>query len=355
MPPTIFARTAADEPAGFDPRRGATTLSVVIPMYNEAGGLDRLFAELEASLAAADCSYEIICVNDGSEDATLAGLLAHRARNPAIKIVNLSRNFGKDRALSAGLAFCRGAAVLPLDADLQDPPNLIPAMLARWREGFDVVNAVRLSRAEGLLKRLSARLFYRAYNALADIKIPPQVGDFRLLDRRVVEVLKEFPERSRFMKGLFAWVGFRQAAITYDRPGRDSGRSSWSYHSLANFAIDGITAFSTVPLRFASWLGLGLFVFALLYIAFVVIRVGLYGRDTPGYASLMVTVLLFGGIQFSVLGIIGEYVGRIYDEVKRRPLFIVENTVGFEEAASERPLAAPQRAGSSRARQRRSS
>ena len=321
-----------------EPRRSAAapvTLSVVIPMYNEAANLDRLFSELEESLAVADCSYEIVCVNDGSRDDTLPGLLAHRRRNPAIKLVNLSRNFGKEMALSAGLSYCRGAAVLPLDADLQDPPSLIPLLLARWQEGYDVVNAVRASRpGDGLLKRLSASLFYKAYNRVADTKIPAEVGDFRLMDRKVVDVLNQLPERTRFMKGLFAWVGFRRTEIKYDRPRRGAGTTSWNFHRLFNFAISGITAFSTVPLRFATYIGLGIFLFALFYIAFLVIRVVLVGRDTPGYASLMVTVLMFGGLQFTILGILGEYIGRIYEEVKRRPLFIVENTEGFDDEVS---------------------
>jgi polyisoprenyl-phosphate glycosyltransferase len=314
------------------PRSSPVTLSVVIPMLNEAGGIDRLFARLEENLTLAGCSYEIICVNDGSRDDTLARLIAHRERNPAIKIVNLSRNFGKDIALTAGLNYCRGAAVLPFDADLQDPPDLIPVMLDRWRQGYDIVNAARASRGDGPWKRLAAKLFYRVYNAVADTKIPSQVGDFRLIDRRVVNVLKEFPERTRFMKGLFAWVGFRQTSVTFDRPRRRAGASSWGLRRLSNFAIDGITAFSTAPLRVSSYLGAALFLLALLYAAFLIIRIALVGRDTPGYASLMIAVLLFGGIQFTALGILGEYIGRIYEEVKRRPLFIVDSTAGLDDA-----------------------
>jgi glycosyltransferase involved in cell wall biosynthesis len=334
MVEAVLTEPVAEPSAVPQPRGGVAapaTLSVVIPMFDEAHVIDRLFAELEENLALAGCSYEIICVNDGSQDETLARLTTHRERNPAIKIISLSRNFGKDIALTAGLSYCTGAAVLPFDADLQDPPELIPAMLARWREGYDIVNAVRRSRDDGQAKRLGAALFYRAYNAVADTNIPPEVGDFRLIDRRVVNILKEFPERTRFMKGLFAWVGFRQSEIPFDRPRRHSGGTSWSLRRLTNFAIDGITAFSTAPLRMATYIGAGLFLLALLYVAFLVVRVVLVGRDTPGYASLMVTVLLFGGIQFTALGILGEYIGRIYQEVKRRPLFIVEHTAGFDE------------------------
>jgi polyisoprenyl-phosphate glycosyltransferase len=348
MTDTTFARPAdpTTVAAAHRDAAAAVTLSLVIPMFNEADNLDRLFAELEQSLGGLDCSYEVVCVNDGSRDDTLARLYAHRRRNPAIKIVNLSRNFGKELALSAGLAYSRGAAVVPLDADLQDPPSLLPAMLARWREGYDVVNAVRATRSgDGFMKRLSARLFYKAYNRVADTKIPPEVGDFRLMDRKVIEVLNALPERTRFMKGLFAWVGFRTCEIRYDRPRRGAGKTSWNFPRLFNFAISGITAFSTVPLRLATWLGAGLFLFALFYIALLVIRVVLFGRDQPGYASLMVTVLLFGGLQFTVLGILGEYVGRVYEEVKRRPLFIVENTAGFDEPETDRngrPRRAPE-------------
>ena len=308
------------------------TLSVVIPMFNEAAGLGPLFAELEGALAVAGCSYEIVCVDDGSLDDTLARLMAERARNPAIKIVSLSRNFGKDIALTAGIDHCRGAAVLPFDADLQDPPGLIPPMLAKWREGYDVVNAVRADRrGDGFFKRFSAAAFYRIYNAVADTPIPPNVGDFRLLDRRVVDVLNRLPERTRFMKGLFAWVGFRQATISFDRPARAAGSSSWNLSRLIRFAVGGITAFSTAPLRMATYLGAALFVLAIVYAAFLVIRVAIVGVDMPGYASLMVTVLIFGGVQFITIGIIGEYIGRIYEEVKRRPLFVVNKTAGFDE------------------------
>jgi polyisoprenyl-phosphate glycosyltransferase len=328
-----IARNGPLPEAAPRPRGGAAavTLSVVVPMCNEAGNLAALFAELERNLADAGCSYEIVCVNDGSGDDTLARLHAQRRVNPAVKIVNLSRNFGKEVALSAGLAYSRGEAVLPLDADLQDPPALIPEMLAYWRQGYDIVNAVRRTRDEGMLKRLGAHLFYRAYNALAHTPIPPEVGDFRLMDRRVIDVINQLPERTRFMKGLFAWVGFRHVEIPYDRPARRLGETTWSLRQLFGFAIEGITAFSTVPLRLATYLGALLMLVALVYIAVLVVRVVVAGVDVPGYASLMVTMLLFGAVQFTILGIIGAYVGRVYEEVKRRPLYVVEDTAGFDE------------------------
>ncbi len=333
--PYKFTDYSTIEPQPRDDEELSVTLSVIIPMFDEAEGLDRLFAELEQILALAGCSYEIICVNDGSRDETLRRLVAHRERNCAIKVINLSRNFGKDIALTAGIIYSCGSAVLPFDADLQDPPNLIPLMLERWREGYEIVNAVRRGREDGLLKRIGATLFYRLYNAIADMKIPPEVGDFRLIDRKVVDILKQFPERTRFMKGLFAWVGFRQIEIPFDRPSRRTGTTSWGFRRLSSFATDGITAFSTVPLRIATYFGLSFFLLAILYTAFLIVRVVLVGRDTPGYASLMVTMLLFGGLQFTALGVLGEYIGRIYQEVKRRPLFIIDHTAGFDEPRRE--------------------
>jgi glycosyltransferase involved in cell wall biosynthesis len=314
----------------------ATTLSVIVPVYNESRGIDAFFLAVEAALDIAGCTYEIICINDGSTDDTLASLERHHGRNPRIKIVSFSRNFGKEFALSAGLKYCRGAAVVPIDADLQDPPELIPAMLAKWREGFDIVHASRESRrADRPFKRATAALFYGIFDRLTEVKIPAGVGDFRLMDRRVVAVLRELPERNRFMKGLFSWVGFRQTSISFDRPSRHVGVTTWSAWRLWNFALDGITSFSTVPLRFSSYLGVALCLFAFIYAVVVVVRVTIVGIEQPGYASLMVTVLFFGGMQFIIIGIMGEYIGRIYQEVKRRPLFVVDKTIGVDQPGDE--------------------
>ena len=310
----------------------AIQLSLVVPIHNEAAGLDEFFARTLAALERLGCSWEIVCVNDGSTDASLERLLEIHRRIPAIKIVNLSRNFGKDIALSAGLDFARGAAVIPIDADLQDPPELIAAMVAKWREGFDIVYAVRNRRdGDSWLKRQTARYFYRIFDRITDIPVPRDTGDFRLLDRRVVDVLIRLPERTRFMKGLFAWVGFRHAAIPYDREARRAGATKWSYWRLWNFALDAITSFSSLPLKIWSYLGLVISLCAFLYAMFLAGLKIVRGIDVPGYASLMVAVLFFGGVQLISLGIIGEYLARMYNEVKGRPLYLVRDAWGFDE------------------------
>ncbi|MBW4655474.1 MAG: glycosyltransferase family 2 protein [Kaiparowitsia implicata GSE-PSE-MK54-09C] len=305
-------------------------LSVVIPLFNEASNIEHLFERLEAVLNRLSLSYEIVCVDDGSRDNTLGLLIGHRYRNPRIKVLSLSRNFGKEIALSAGLDYTVGAAVVPMDADLQDPPELIETLLAKWREGFSVVYAVRRSRqGDDWLKRTTARAFYRVIHRMSDVSIPQDTGDFRLLDRQIVNILKQMPERTRFMKGLFAWVGFKQTAVLYDRPPRLDGRSSWNYWKLWNFALDGIVSFSQIPLKIWSYIGLGISVLALLYALFLVIRTLILGVDVPGYASLMVAVLTLGGMQLITMGILGEYLGRVYEEVKARPLYIVRGAYGF--------------------------
>jgi len=315
------------EPSGPHP-----TLSIVVPCFNEADSLDRLFERLERVLADLGLPYELVCVDDGSRDDTLARLAAHHARNPAIKVIGLSRNFGKEIALTAGIDFATGDAVVPIDADLQDPPELIAQLVARWREGYDVVYATRRTRqGEGFFKRATANAFYRIIDRVSDVPIPRDTGDFRLMDRRVVQALARLPERTRFMKGLFAWVGFRQAAVVYDREPRFAGRTTWNYWRLWNFALDGITSFSTVPLKVWSYLGGAISAFALVLAGIIVIR----GPDVeaPGYASLMVAVLFLGGIQLLSLGVLGEYLGRVYDEVKHRPLYLVRDTWGVPQSA----------------------
>lgn len=305
-------------------------ISVVIPMYNEEPNIDYLFERLVSVLVRLNMKYEIICVNDGSRDNTLKFLVEHHYRNSAIKVVNLSRNFGKEIALTAGIDYTTGAAVIPIDADLQDPPELIEQLIAKWREGYDVVYGTRRSRqGESWIKRFTASAFYRTIGKLSHTRIPPNTGDFRLLDRRVVNALKQMPERNRFMKGLFAWVGFKQTSILYDRPQRYQGTTKWNYWRLWNFAIDGIAAFSLIPLKVWSYLGLTISLISFLYASFLVIRTLLFGIDIPGYASLMVAVLFLGGVQLLSLGMIGEYLGRVYDEVKGRPLYLVRDSYGF--------------------------
>ncbi|WP_042790653.1 glycosyltransferase family 2 protein [Microcystis aeruginosa] len=306
-------------------------ISVVAPLYNEQENIDALFRRLLAVLEALNTSYEVICVNDGSRDNTLKNLVEYHQRYPQIKVVNLSRNFGKDTAMSAGIDYSQGMAVIPIDADLQDPPELIAEMIEKWHEGYDVVYASRLVRiGESWFKRFSAEGFYQVINKLSRVSIPPNTGDFRLIDRRVVESIKKMPERQRFMKGIFAWVGYKQTSILFDREPRYQGQTKWNYWKLWNFAIDGITSFSFLPLKVWTYVGLIIALVSLVYASFLILRTIIFGIDVPGYASLMVAVLFLGGIQLLTLGIIGEYIGRVYEEVKGRPLYLVRDCYGFE-------------------------
>ncbi|MDJ0648531.1 MAG: glycosyltransferase family 2 protein [Xenococcaceae cyanobacterium MO_188.B19] len=309
-------------------------ISVVVPLYNEEENIDYLFTRLLSVLDKLETSYEIVCVNDGSKDNTLKQLIAHHNQNPLIKVINLSRNFGKEIALTAGIDYANGAAIIPIDADLQDPPELIEELVAKWREGYDVVYATRRSRqGETWLKRFTANGFYKTIGKMTSVAIPANTGDFRLLDRKVVEAIKKIPERTRFMKGLFAWVGYKQTSVMFDREPRAAGTTTWNYWKLWNFAIDGITSFSFVPLKIWSYMGLFISFISLLYASFLIIRTLIFGIDVPGYASLMVAVLFFGGVQLITLGVIGEYLGRVYEEVKGRPLYLVRESYGFKNDA----------------------
>jgi glycosyltransferase involved in cell wall biosynthesis len=304
-------------------------------LYNEAGNIDRLLERLERVLddllSPQKQRYEILFIDDGSTDDTVERLVAHQRRNRAIKIISLSRNFGKEIALTAGLDHAAGAAVVPIDADLQDPPELIPALFAKWREGYEVVYATRAARdSDTPAKRLTASWFYRVHNWLADIVIPADTGDFRLMDRRVVDALKRLRERGRFMKGLFAWVGFRQTGVEYRREARAAGKTKWRGLRLWNLAIDGITSSSTVPLRIWTYVGFAISSLAFLYAMFLFARALFFGIDLPGYTSIMVAVLFMGGINLLTLGIIGEYLGRTYHETKNRPLYLVGDYYGFD-------------------------
>ena len=301
-------------------------VSLVVPVYNEAQALDSLFARLTPVLASLAPRYrfEVVCVNDGSRDATLEMLIRRSRELPMLRVVDLSRNFGKEAALSAGLGEARGDAVIPLDADLQDPPELIVQMLEKWEAGAEVVLAHRVNRdTDGFLKRFTARCFYRVHNALSEPSIPENVGDFRLMDRRVVDVLLSLPESRRFMKGLFAWVGFRTESVGYERQERSAGSTKFSGWKLWNLALEGITSFSTVPLRAWTYVGGLVALLALAYGALLIVRTLVLGVDVPGYASLMTAVLFLGGVQLIGIGVLGEYVGRIYVESKRRPAFVV--------------------------------
>jgi glycosyltransferase involved in cell wall biosynthesis len=328
-----------EEVTEIQPRSGPFQLSLVVPVYNEAPALAIFFDRVLPIVERTTPDYEIICVNDGSRDCTLAKLAMARLTNPRIRIVDLSRNFGKEAALTAGIEYARGDAVIPLDADLQDPPELIPELVAKWREGYDTVIAVRRNRGgDSLTKRSSAQLFYRILGRLSDVPVTANAGDFRIIDRRVVEALRRLPERTRFMKGLFDWVGFRQATICYMRPPRVAGESKWRYWRLWNFALDGIFSSTTLPLRIWTYLGLGAALGALSYMVFIVLRTLLYGVDVPGYASLAAMLLFFSGMNMIGLGILGEYLGRIFIETKGRPSYLVREAIGFEDARATGPM-----------------
>ncbi len=312
-------------------RRGAK-LSIIAPMHNESEVLDAFFTRLEQAIADIGVEAEIICVDDGSRDDTLAKLLDRARRDPKVKVVALARNFGKEAALTAGMDAATGDMVVPIDADLQDPPELIGEFVRLWERGFDVIYGVRADRSsDSFLKRFTANLFYRVFNKVSDLDLPMSAGDFRLMDRRVVEAVKSLPERNRFMKGLFAWVGFAQVGVPYVRPQREAGTTSFGYLKLLRFALDGITSFSTVPLRVWSVLGLCAALMAFVAAAGLIVRVMLVGREVPGYASLMVAVLLGFAVQMLAFGVLGEYVGRLYQEVKGRPIYIVSRRFGFED------------------------
>ena len=310
------------------------TISIVVPMHNEEAGVDAFFARVVGVLESMGERWEIVCVDDGSRDGTFDALAQAHARDARIKVLRLSRNFGKEAALSAGLAHARGEAVVPIDADLQDPPELIPALFAKWREGYDVVNAARTSRqGETWFKKASARAYYRLFELVSPIRLARDTGDFRLLGRPVVDALNRLPERSRMMKGLFAWVGFRQTYVPYERPPRFAGCSQWSFGRLCKLALDGITSFSSWPLRIWSFVGATIALLAFAYAVFLVVRTLAQGVDVPGYASLMVVVLFVGGVQLVGLGVLGEYLGRVFEEVKDRPLYLIMDRRGFGEAS----------------------
>lgn len=300
-------------------------LSVVVPVFNEDRVLPEFHRRLAAVLDAIEGTSEIIYVNDGSSDRTPSLLRTLHEEDPRVALVDLSRNFGKEIALTAGLDHSHGKAVVVIDSDLQDPPELIPELMARWSEGFDVVYATRISRAgETFLRRFTARFFYRTIRYLSRVEIPSDTGDFRLLSRRAVDALGQLREQHRFMKGLFAWIGYPQTSISYHRDPRFAGASKWNYRKLWDFAIEGFTSFTTAPLRLASYTGLLTAAVAFLYAAWIIYKTLRFGDPVAGYPSLMVAVLFLGGIQLTTIGIIGEYLGRIFNETKRRPLYLID-------------------------------
>ncbi|MGY2049233.1 glycosyltransferase family 2 protein [Methylobacterium sp. JK268] len=304
-------------------------LSVVIPVYNESANVGPLLARLLPVLERVTAAYEVVFVDDGSRDATASVIAEHHAREPRIGAVSFSRNFGKEVAIAAGLDHARGRAVVLMDADLQHPPELIETFVARWREGNVMVYAQRADRDdESAMRRGFARLFYRLFATFGEMPLPEGAGDFRLIDRRGVEVLRALPERARFSKGLYSWIGFRQVGVPYTVEARHEGESKWSFRKLFRFAFDGITSFSTVPLRVWTYLGGGIAALALCAALWFIGEHLIFGPSVPGYASLIVSVMFFSGVQLMSLGIIGEYIGRIFAEVKRRPLYVVAERIG---------------------------
>ena len=301
------------------------TISIIAPCYNEEETIEPFLRRIEEILTQINEPYEIVFIKDGSKDNTLNVLLNAKQNFKNIRIINFSRNFGKEAALTAGLDKARGEAAIPIDVDLQDPPELIKDLVARWREGYDVVLAKRADRtSDSFAKRVSADLFYKLNGKISNVDIPNNVGDFRLMSKRVVEALKQLPENQRFMKGLFAWVGFKTTVIEYAREKREAGQSSFNGWKLWNFALDGITSFSTLPLRIWLYIGALVSFLSFLYGSFIILKTLIFGVDLPGYASLAVIMLFLGGIQLIGIGILGEYIGRIYSESKRRPSYIIE-------------------------------
>ncbi len=302
-------------------------LSLIVPMYNESEGIDLFFSRTLPVLESITPDWEIICVNDGSRDDTLAQLKSYRERDHRIRFLSLSRNFGKEPALSAGLDYAIGQAVIPIDADLQDPPELIPQLVEKWREGYKVVLATRRTRGQdSFLKRITAAMFYAFMGKMLRFPFPKNTGDFRLMDESVIQVIRLLPERTRFMKGLFAWVGFSTAQIYFDRPARAAGEAKINYFGLWQLAKDAICSFTTAPLRLSTYLGVFISLISFSYAFFLILHTLILGVDVPGYTSIMVAVLCMGGVQLISVGILGEYVGRIYHEAKQRPVYIIEET-----------------------------
>ena len=318
-------------------QQAAALLSVVVPVFDEAACLLAFHRRLCAAMDPLG-PWEAVYINDGSRDRSLTILEQLRATDPRLALINLSRNFGKEVATTAGLDHARGAAVVVIDADLQDPPELIPELVAAWREGFDMVYAQRRSRAgEGLAKVLTARLFYRLMQHVGRVRLPRDTGDFRLMSRRVVDAVLQLREHHRFMKGLFAWVGFPSRAVLYDRAPRHAGHGKWGFWRLWNFAIEGITGFTVLPLKVATYLGLLVAVASVIYATEVVVKTLIFGSTVAGYPSLMTAVLFLGGVQLMTLGVIGEYLGRVFNETKRRPLYLVERYMPAELPAQRLP------------------
>jgi len=307
------------------------TLSIIVPIYNEEQVIPELYRRITGVMEKIDVTWEMVCINDGSRDRSVQLLLELRQADPRIKLVDFSRNFGHQIAITAGLDYAEGDAVVIIDADLQDPPEVIGEMLARWREGYEVVYAVRADRkGESFFKLWTANAFYRLLRAITDVNIPLDAGDFRLMDRQVVRTMRSLRENHRFMRGLSSWVGYKQIGVEYKRAERYAGETKYPLRKMLKLTMDAITSFSYVPLRMATWFGFSLAIISLVGIL-ITVGLRLSGNNAfYGQATTLVAVLLLGGIQLIFLGILGEYLGRIYDEVKQRPLYIVARAHGFE-------------------------
>ncbi len=308
-------------------------LSIIVSMYNEEESLGVFFKTLCSTLEKlAGYTYEVVCIDDGSTDKTYAFLEEYAEKDPRIKVIKFSRNFGKEYGIMAGLKYCRGRAAIPMDVDLQDPPELIARFVEKWEEGYDMVYGIRNDRqSDTFLKRRTAELFYKTYNLMTRSPIPYNAGDYRLIDRKVINAILELRECNVFMKGIFGWAGFKSVGIPYTRQKRKAGESKWNYWKLWNFALDGITASTTFPLRVWSYFGTLLSAIGMLYALYIIIRTIVQGTDVPGYASLLVFILVLGGLQMIILGILGEYIGRIFIEVKNRPLYVIEKKVNLDD------------------------
>jgi dolichol-phosphate mannosyltransferase len=319
------------QPPAWRGSSATLTLSVVVPVYNEVEVLPAFYERLTRALEQQGDSYEVVFVNDGSNDGSLTLLTELRRRDSRVKVLGLSRNFGHQVAITAGVDYSAGQAVVIMDADLQDPPEIIPQLVAEWRTGFDVVFAVRESRrGESLFKRTTAALFYRLLQRLTSTDIPLDAGDFRLLSRRAVEALKPLRERNRFVRGLVGWIGFSHTAVRFVRDARHAGETKYPLRRMVRFALNGLFSFSFAPLQLATLLGFTVSVLSLVYIVYAINLKLFTDRTVQGWASIMVALLFIGGVQLISLGIIGEYIGRIYDEVKQRPLYLVERAEGFD-------------------------
>jgi len=307
------------------------SISIIAPVYNEEDSLSKFFAEIIKVISKITKDWEIICVNDGSDDKSLEILTEQNTQDDRIKIITFSRNFGKEIALTAGLQHSSKDVVVPIDSDLQDPPELISQMVEKWQEGFDVVLATRDNRNnDSFIKRTTANLFYKILKKVSNIDIPSNTGDYRLMDKKVVETINLCPEKTRFMKGLFAWAGYKTTAIMFERPERIGGSPKQNYKSLFRLAFDGIFSFSTIPLQIWTFIGVIIASISFFYASLIIIGTIIFGTEVDGYASTITIILFMGGIQLISLGVLGEYISRIYREVKQRPLYVIDKKIGLD-------------------------